>query len=83
MLSQNLKLTYRELIEWLEATEEVCLLLGLNKLPDHSALAKFNKRVSASLLDGLINMKEARIIAVDSSGFETESKSYYCQKVYE
>jgi len=82
VLRQKLKLTYRGLIEWLEVTEEICLLLGLNRLPNHSTLVKFDKRVSASLLNGLINMKEAKIIAVDSSGFETESKSYYYQKVY-
>ena len=82
VLRQKLKLTYRGLIEWLEVTEEVCLLLGLTKLPDHSTLVKFDKRVSASLLNGLINMKEAKIIALDSSGFETETKSYYYRTVY-
>lgn len=82
VLRQKLKLTYRGLIEWLEVTEEVCLLLGLNRLPDHSTLVKFDKRVSTSLLNGLINMKEAKIVAVDSSGFETESMSYYYRNVY-
>lgn len=82
VLRQKLKLTYRGLIEWLEVTEEVCLLLGLTKLPDHSTLVKFDKRISASLLNGLINMKEAITVAVDSSGFETESKSYHYRNVY-
>lgn len=82
VLRQKLKLTYRGLIEWLEVTGEVCLLLGLTEIPDHSTLVKFDKRISASLLNGLINMKEAKTIAVDSSGFETETKSYHYRTVY-
>lgn len=82
VFKQKLKTTYRGIIEFLEINEEARRMIGLKKIPDHSTLIKFLKRISASLLDSLLAIKEAEIIAVDSTGFETEAKSYYYRQVY-
>lgn len=82
VFKQKLKLTYRGVIEFLEISEEARKMIGLKKIPDHSTLIKFIKRISASLLDSLLSMKEAEIVAVDSTGFETESMSYYYRKIH-
>jgi len=78
----KLKLTYRGLIELLYVSNELCLAIGLRRMPNHTTLVKFAKKIESSLLDSLLNIKQAKITAVDSTGFETESKSYYYWKVY-
>ena len=82
IFKQKLKLTYRGVIEFLESSEEARRMIKLKKIPNHSTLIKFLKRISASLLDSLLIEKESQIIAVDSTGFETESMSYYYRNVY-
>jgi IS5 family transposase len=77
LIKQKLKLTYRSVIELLYVSSEICIAIDLKRIPEHSTLVKFAKRISASLLDSLLQIKEAEIVAVDSTGFETESKSYY------
>jgi len=79
---QKLKTTYRGIIEFLEINEEARRMIGLKRIPNHSTLIKFMKRISASLLDSLLAIKEAEIIAVDSTGFETESMSYYYRTIH-
>jgi len=79
---QKLKMTYRSIARFLGFSYEARKLIGLNRVPDHSTLVKFAKRISASLLSSLIKIKEAEIVAVDSSGFETESMSYYYRSIY-
>ena len=81
VLKQKLRLTYRDLVEWLEVTTEVRLMIGLIKIPHHSTLVKFAKKLNASLLNYLLNIKQADTVAVDATGFENEAKSYY-KKVY-
>ena len=82
LIKCKLKLTYRGVIELLYVSSEICMLLNLKRIPEHSTLVKFAKRVSASLLDSLLSVKEAEIVAIDSTGFETESKSYYYRNVF-
>ena len=82
LVKYKLKLTYRGLIELLYVSNELCLAIGLKRMPDHTTLVKFAKQIKASLLDSLLNIKQAEIVAVDSTGFETESKSYYYWKVF-
>jgi hypothetical protein len=82
VLKQKLKITYRDLIEWLTVTTEIKLVIGLTRIPHHSTLVKFAKKLSASLLNCLLNIKQAGIVAVDATGFETETKSYYYRNAY-
>ena len=82
VFKQKLKMTYRGIIEFLESNEEARRMIGLKNIPDHSTLIKFLKRISASLLSSLLKIKEAEIIAVDSTGFETESMSYYYRTIH-
>jgi len=77
VLKQKLKTTYRGLIEWLKATSEVRLLIGLNRIPHHTTLVKFVKKLKPRLLNLLLPYKKARIVAIDTTGFELEAKSYY------
>jgi len=81
-VKERLKLTYRGVIELLYVSSEICVAIGLKRIPKHSTLVKFAKRISAFLLDSLLAIKKAEIVAVDSTGFETESKSYYYQNIY-
>jgi IS5 family transposase len=82
VLKQKLKITYRDLIEWLAVTTEIKLVIGLTRIPHHSTLVKFAKKLSTSLLNCLLNIKQAGIVAVDATGFETETKSYYYRNAY-
>ena len=82
LIKQKLNLTYRGVIELLYVSSEICMLLELKRIPEHSTLVKFAKRISSSLLNSLLDIKQAEIVAIDSTGFETESKSYYYRKVY-
>jgi len=77
LIKQKLKLTYRGVIELLYISSEICLLLKLKRIPEHSTLVKFAKKIPSSLVDNLLNIKQAEIVAIDSTGFELESKSYY------
>jgi hypothetical protein len=82
VFKQKLRTTYRGIIDFLEINEEARRMIGLKGIPDHSTLIKFMKRISASLLDSLLEIKEAEIVAVDSTGFETESMSYYYRTIH-
>jgi hypothetical protein len=68
-----LNLSYREMEEWLLATNKVCQVLGLKKVPDHSTLCRayFDiERMKRELLDSLEIREE--IISVDSTLFPPE-----------
>lgn len=82
VFKQKLKTTYRGIVEFLEINEKIRRMIGLKKIPDHSTLIKFLKRISASLLNSLLAIKEAEIVAIDSTGFETESMSYYYRTIH-
>jgi len=77
VIKQKLRLTYRGLIDFLYISNELCGMLKLKRMPHHTTLVKFVKRISPSLLNKLIAEKEAEIIAVDASGFQTNNMSYH------
>jgi hypothetical protein len=77
VIKQKFRLTYRGLIDFLYISNELCSMLKLKRMPHHTTLVKFAKKISASLLDKLILEKEAEIIAIDASGFQTNNMSYY------
>src|SRR5690606_7941172 len=70
-----LNLSYRDMEEWLLASDKVCTVLGLQQVPDHTTLNRTMRRLgmpclralNGHLLGRLAVMEDA--IAVDSTGF--------------
>ena len=78
LLACYLKLSYRDAEEWLKATDKVCAVLELRRVPDHSTLARAYQRLLRMrvldpmrwrLLDTLRVAEE--VIASDSTGYAT------------
>ena len=80
-----LDISYRDMEEWLLATDQVCQVLELKRIPDHSTLSRaYHKlrmvdfdRMKGLLLDQLAVDEDA--IAVDSTGFTPSQASAYYQ----
>jgi hypothetical protein len=77
VLKQKLKVTYRDLIEMLKANSLICSLIKLERIPHHTTLVKFAKRIKLKIINLLLNHKKAKTAAIDSTGFELEAKSFY------
>lgn len=84
LLMFYLDLSYRDMEEWLLATDTVCRVLNLPRVPDHSTLQRtFTKlhmldwhRLKEHLLDQF--QPSEAVIAVDSTGFSfSQASSYY------
>ena len=81
LLMFRLKLSYRDMKEWLLATEGVCQALQLTRVPDHATLYRAYKRLrlkalkqmNQALLDKL-GMEE-ELIAMDATGYHTTAAS--------
>ena len=78
VLKQKLRTTYRELIEILKISD-IPLLIGLTRIPHHTTLVKFAKKIKPSLLNLLLPHREANITGIDGTGFEVENKSMHYQ----
>lgn len=76
VLKQKLKTTYKDLIELLKMSQ-ISQYLGLKRIPNYTTLIKFSKKVNSKIINFLLNIKTAKRVAVDGSGFEPTSKSYY------
>jgi len=82
VLRQKLKMTYREIIHFLESNPLARALLNLRTVPDHSTLVKFHNRLKPEILNSLLCDKQANIVAVDASGFQTNHMSYHYANVW-
>jgi hypothetical protein len=78
------KLTYRGTTELLEASDALRESLGLDRVPAHTTLIEFAKKLSPQTLDGLIGqvlqgLQEkglvVQAVAIDSTGIETRAAS--------
>jgi hypothetical protein len=76
--------SYRDMEEWLLATDAVCAALALPRVPDHSPLSRALKRLRLRDLDGMRRALLARrpvtedVIALDSTGYRrTQARAYY------
>ena len=78
VLKQRLRTTYRDLIEILKVSD-IPLLIGLTRIPHHTTLVKFAKKIKPNLLNLLLPYREAKIIGIDGTGFEVENKSMHYQ----
>lgn len=79
VLMQKLRRTYRGIISWLRSNSLVCEMLGLASIPVHTTLVRCAQRVGKIILS-LLGIRQAHIAAVDATGFELESKSFYFRK---
>jgi hypothetical protein len=85
MLMFYLRLSYRDMEDWLMASDQIQQVLGLREIPDHTTLCRaFHKLTLAHwralerrLLDQLQPVEN--IIAVDSTGFRPAQASAYYQ----
>lgn len=82
VLKQKTHDTYRGIIEFLIVTPSIRLLLGLRNIPHHTTLVKFAQRLNGKILSLLFAEKKASIVAVDATGFENETKSFYYRTVW-
>lgn len=87
LMAFYMKLSYRDMEEWLLASDAVCEVLQLPRVPDHSTLARTYKKLRVRDFDkmkglllsemGVEGSEEA--IASDSTGFTMSSASSYYQ----
>ena len=77
ILRQRLKMTYREIIRYLESNPLARAVLNLKKAPEFTTLIKFHNRLKPEILNSLLCDKKANIVAIDASGFQTNHMSYY------
>lgn len=84
MLAFYMNLSYRDMEEWLLASDKVCQALELTQIPDHSTLNRTFQRLRMKNL-GQMNQKllkqlevEEDAIGFDSTGYSlTEASLYY------
>ena len=80
-----LDLSYRDMEEWLLATDKVCQALGLLRVPDHTTLQRTYKKLRNLDFEKMKNqiLDEEQIqedvIASDSTGFSPGQASLYYQ----
>jgi hypothetical protein len=85
LLMVYLDKSYRDMEEGLLATEAVCAVLALRRVPDHSTLSRALKRLRLRDLDGMRRALLARlpvgedVIALDSTGYRRTQASAYSQ----
>jgi hypothetical protein len=77
--------SYRDMEEWLLATDAVCTALASQRVPDHSTVSRALKRLRRRDLDGMRRTLLARlpvtedVIALDSTGSRRTQASAYSQ----
>lgn len=85
LLMFYLRLSYRDMEEWLLASSSICETLGLRQVPDHSTLCRAFRKLGLGTLRALeqqllIQVEPSEeIIAVDSTGFRPDQASAYYQ----
>ena len=81
VLKQKLRTTYEELIEFPKVS---CIpnYIGLKRIPHYTTLVKFHKRLRNDIINLLINQRVAKTVAVDGTGFEPSTKSYYYRTIW-
>ena len=79
---QKMRMTYRGIIKFFRFSGLARALLNLKKVPDHSTLVKFHKRLKTKIIDSLLCKKQVKTSAIDGSGFETSHMSYHYANVW-
>ena len=81
VLMQKFKASSREIVSILRASSDMRLRLDLNRVPVHTTILRFANKIK-SLIGNLLDIRRADTVAVDATGFELESKSYYYRTVW-
>jgi len=79
VLKQKLRTTYRDLIEILKISN-IPLYIGLKRIPHHTTLVKFAKKIKPKLLNFLLPDKRADVVGIDATGFAVENRSRHYEK---
>ena len=84
LLTFYLDISYRDMEEWLLASEAVQRVLELNHIPDHSTLSRVLKRVRMSEMQAmkarlLAGMDKEEVVAADATSFRFSQASAYYQ----
>lgn len=86
LMAFYMKLSYRDMEEWLLACGEVREVLELQRVPDHSTLSRTYKKMRVKELDKMKNLLLSELgiegsesaIALDTTGFDlTGASAYY------
>jgi len=75
-------MTYRNIVRFFKFSGLARALVGISRVPDHSTLVKFHKKIKTDLLDSLLCKKPVKTSAIDGSGFETSHMSYHYANVW-
>lgn len=77
-------LSYRDMEEWLYATDQVCEALGLTEIPDHTTLSRTYQRMRMGELKQMQHELlqamevEEQAVSIDATGYSlTEASRYY------
>ena len=81
VLMQKFKTTTRGIVSILRASSDLRMHLGLNRVPVHSTIVRFVNKINKQI-NNLLDIRQADTVAVDATGFELESKSYYYRTVW-
>lgn len=81
VLMQKFKTTTRGIIDILKSSSDLRIHLGLNRLPVHTTIVRFVNKIKKQITE-LLGIRQAVTVAVDSTGFELETKSYYYRTVW-
>lgn len=81
VLMQKFKTTTRGIVSILKASSEIRLHLGLNRVPVHTTVVRFANKIRKQI-SLLLGIRQAVNVAVDSTGFDTDHKSYYYRTVW-
>lgn len=76
VLMQKLKLTTRSIVSFLRSNPSICLEFGLLRVPVHTTLVRFANKIKKQI-NLVLDLRQAHTVAVDATGFELESKSFY------
>lgn len=85
LMSFYVDVSYRDMEEWLKASDKVCQVLELPRIPDHSTLSRTYKKLRMldfkKMNDDLLNRLkvEENTIAADSTGYAFSQASAYYQ----
>ncbi|MCC7483295.1 MAG: transposase [Hyphomicrobiales bacterium] len=83
LLMFYLNVSYRDMEEWLLASDQVCTVLELAQVPDHSTLSRMYRKLNKGQLDqmqrALLDTAEVKedILAADSTSFTLSQASAY------
>jgi hypothetical protein len=87
LLMHYVRKTYRDMEEWLLASEAVCQALELQTIPDHTTLYRAAKRLKVSKLDQMYRtlLDDAEVqedqMAADTTGFRpTQASLHYLSR---